>query len=246
MLSAQEPSPCGSVGGANVAWGGRSGHPFTATVRVTTERKLYDGNVIHTAAVLQQARDSAGRVRAESVNGCALGDNGQRIPMMRISVEDGRARSYESWVVYDDAPKTAEINHYSPAPTPSKEELQRQYARAKAERAANPIRTENLGTRMIAGVLAEGTRTIRTTPIGETGNALPIEFVEEQWISHDVGVVLLRTSDNPLNGHQTVEVTELTMAEPDAAMFSPPADYKVMDHQLKIVEAPGAVQAGGQ
>ena len=67
---------CGSGGGSNVSLGRPGAPPFTATVHITGERRLYDGNVIRTDVTVHQARDSAGRIRSESVNGCSTADDG--------------------------------------------------------------------------------------------------------------------------------------------------------------------------
>jgi len=220
-------------------------HPFTATVHVTSERRLADGNVIRGDATLHQWRDSAGRVRSESIEGCDVDDSGKPVARMRISISDPTNRTYESWSEAPGQGKTAQISHYAVPEPPSKEELARLTARARVQRVANAMQTEKLGTRTIAGVLATGIRTTRTTQPGEIGNDLPIQNVEEQWISRPVGVLLLRTSDSPMSGHQTTEVTELILAEPDASLFSPPADYKVLDTQ-PVVRAAATGSPNGQ
>ena len=242
---AQTASPCSGVGGTNVSYGSMADHPFTATVHVTSERRLADGNVIRGDATLHQWRDSAGRVRSENIEGCDVDDSGKPVARMRISISDPTNRTYESWSESPDQGKTAQISHYAVPEPPSKEELARLTARARVQRVANAMQTEKLGTRTIAGVLATGIRTTRTTQPGEIGNDLPIQNVQEQWVSRNVGVLLLSTSDSPMSGHQIIEVTELILGEPNASLFSPPADYKVLDTQ-PVVRAAATGSANGQ
>ncbi len=74
---------------------------------------------------------------------------------------------------------------------------------------------ENLGTKVIDGLLAEGTRTTSA-------------LVIEKWDSVELKVNLLTKSSNGLGS----KLVKLTRAEPDPALFGPPADYKVVDqHQ---------------
>ena len=44
-------------------------------------------------------------------------------------------------------------------------------------------KTESLGSQMIDGVRADGTRTTMTIPAGSIGNDLPIEIVSERWLA---------------------------------------------------------------
>jgi len=240
LLIASLPAPvaaqsagCGSGGGSNISLGRPGAPPFTATVHVTGERRLFDGNVIRTDLTVHQARDSAGRIRSESVNGCSTADDGSQVPSLFVSISDPANRSNESWMESADASKTAQISHYLPPSPPSKEEIERRIARAKIERVSNPVVTEKLGSKMIAGIEAEGTRRTRTIPSGQMGNDRPIEIVDEEWVSRSAGVTLLRVSENPMAGRQTAEVTSITMGEPDPKLFAPPPGYKVYDYELK-------------
>ncbi len=73
-------------------------------------------------------------------------------------------------------------------------------------------RIENLGAQVIEGVLAVGTR---------TSSALTIET----WDSIELHVNMLTKSSN---GY-TSRLVNLKRADPDPALFRPPADYTVVD-----------------
>jgi hypothetical protein len=90
-------------------------------------------------------------------------------------------------------------------------------------------RTENLGRQTIEGIEAEGTRTVTTIPAGEVGNEKPIEIVSERWYSNALQIVLLTRHTDPRFGETVYRVTNINRAEPDAALFVVPADYKVTD-----------------
>lgn len=89
-------------------------------------------------------------------------------------------------------------------------------------------RTEDLGTRDIEGVSAEGTRRITTIPEGSIGNERPIEIVYERWYSKELGLVIYSKHSDPRFGEQTYRVTNIIRAEPDPSLFAVPQGYKVL------------------
>lgn len=89
-------------------------------------------------------------------------------------------------------------------------------------------KSEDLGTRDIEGVQAEGTRRITTIPAGAIGNERPIETVYERWYSKDLGVVVMSKNADPRFGEQTYRLTNIVRAEPDPSLFSVPSGYKVI------------------
>jgi hypothetical protein len=88
---------------------------------------------------------------------------------------------------------------------------------------------ESLGTQTIEGVLAEGTRTTVTYPVGFMGNDRPITTVSETWMSLDLKAVVLSKMSDPRNGESTTRLTNIVIAEPDPALFQVPADYSIVD-----------------
>lgn len=94
------------------------------------------------------------------------------------------------------------------------------------------LRTESLGRQTIEGVEAEGTRTVTTIPAGEVGNEKPIEIVNERWYSKDLQMVLMTRHSDPRFGDNVYRVTNINRAEPDAALFVVPADYKLTEGQM--------------
>lgn len=108
------------------------------------------------------------------------------------------------------------------------------------------MKSESLGTRMIEGVEAEGTRTTTTIPAGEIGNEQPIEIVSESWYSPQLQTVVLSTHNDPRMGETTYRLTNIQLVEPLAMLFEPPADYTIQEgaqmqyfHRKLEAAAPG-------
>lgn len=88
---------------------------------------------------------------------------------------------------------------------------------------------EDLGTQMIEGVSATGTRTTITIPAGLIGNELPIVTVSERWYSPELQVTVMSTRSDPRSGTTTYKLTNINRSEPVPTLFQVPADYTVHD-----------------
>ncbi len=104
---------------------------------------------------------------------------------------------------------------------------------AKSEALTN-MRVESLGTQLIQGVQAEGTRTVVTIPAGSIGNDSPIEIVSERWYSPELGVVVKSTRNDPMTGDNVYQLTNIRRGDPDPSLFQVPADYTVSPASIKI------------
>jgi hypothetical protein len=61
------------------------------------------------------------------------------------------------------------------------------------------------------------------------GNEKPITIVSEVWTSPELKVVVSSKRSDPRMGEQTFQLTNIVRAEPDAALFTVPADFKIID-----------------
>jgi hypothetical protein len=102
-------------------------------------------------------------------------------------------------------------------------------ASAKADGDMPQPTTESLGTQIVDGVSANGTRTTVTIPAGQIGNEQEIKIVTETWYSPDLQTVVKSTRDDPMTGTTVFELTNLSRDEPPASLFQVPDDYKVVD-----------------
>jgi hypothetical protein len=243
---AQTPSPCGVMAmGVGVYAGHASTNaPYSATIQTTHEQKFADGNSIHGLVVTHQYRDSAGRAHGETSLLCSIGTDGQMRPAFHVSVNDPVSHTSISWSVNDNAEKVARIYHQpdpksAPAAAPSSQEQLRINQQVREHFRRN-TRGEKLGTKVIAGVRTDGSREITTTPAGEQGNDQPVENMTEVWIARDTGITMLRINDDPRVGRTTTEVTDLTLAEPDPSVFSPPPGYKLVEQTTTTVPVSAA------
>lgn len=91
-------------------------------------------------------------------------------------------------------------------------------------------KTEKLEVRSFDGVTAEGTRTTTTIPAGDLGNEQPINIVDERWYSPELQVVVMTRHSDPRSGETTYRLTNISRAEPAAALFQVPSDYTVKDN----------------
>lgn len=88
---------------------------------------------------------------------------------------------------------------------------------------------EQLGTQVIQGVTAEGTRSTSTIPAGQVGNERPIQIVSERWYSNELSTVVMSRHSDPRFGETTYRLANLTLGEPPSEQFEIPADFQVID-----------------
>ena len=86
-------------------------------------------------------------------------------------------------------------------------------------------KTESLGTRVLEGLTAQGTRKTEIIPAGGLGNTLPIEIVDESWYSPDLQVVLMTKHHDPRTGNIVYRLTHIDRSEPPASLFQVPPGY---------------------
>jgi len=91
------------------------------------------------------------------------------------------------------------------------------------------LRSEVLEAREIEGVRVEGVRTIMTIPAGTIGNTLPIEVVNERWLSPELRVVVMTRRYDPRFGETVYRLTNIVRSEPSADLFKVPADFRTED-----------------
>jgi len=88
---------------------------------------------------------------------------------------------------------------------------------------------EQLGSKIIEGVQADGTRTTITIPAGQMGNERAIEIVDEQWRSSELQVMVLSKHSDPRMGETLYSLTNVSRSEPSPALFQVPPDYTIKD-----------------
>lgn len=201
--------------------------PYSADMVTETTQTLPDGNRIHQITTAHVYRDSEGRTRRE--------------PSLD-SLNTLAPNSHLPAVIFINDP-VAGVNYAlsSRDHTATRSSWMRPGGRAnQAKSAGGPppggrghfagnVKTESLGRQTIEGVPADGTRTTLTIPAGQIGNEQPIQVVTESWYSPDLQAVVMRKQSDPRTGESAFHMANLSRAEPAAALFQVPADYKVND-----------------
>jgi hypothetical protein len=94
---------------------------------------------------------------------------------------------------------------------------------------ANPPIVEQLGTKVVEGVQAEGTRTTMTIPAGQIGNDKPIQIVDEVWRSPELQVIVHSEHIDPRMGSMVYSLQNISRSDPSPTLFQVPSDYMLKD-----------------
>jgi hypothetical protein len=209
-----------------------TGTPFSATSTSTTNQTLQDGTTINRTAQGAVYRDSQGRSRREvSFTGVGpLEASGGTHKM--IAIFDPVAGVH--YMLNPDkkvAHKMTLPAKGGAAGTADKAQAfeQKMQARQQQEEASGALKVESLGTQVVNGVNAQGTRTTHTIAAGEIGNSAPIQVVSERWYSPDLQTVVKSTRTDPRFGTTTFSLSNIQRTEPAATLFAVPADYAVKE-----------------
>ncbi|HEY6465780.1 MAG TPA: hypothetical protein VIY69_07305 [Candidatus Acidoferrales bacterium] len=204
-----------------------TGAPFTADVSTETSEVLSDGNRIDNKTTGTLARDSEGRTRRDLtlplIGGYSTSGNGNG-PAHAVVINDPVAGS--SYVLNENrkqARKTRLLNNVFRGNAANRDPN-------STSRPNSPnVTSESLGTQLIGGIQAEGTRTTRTIPVGQIGNEKAIQVVVERWYSPDLQMDILIKRSDPRGGTTVFQVTNVVRSEPDSSLFQVPSDYTVVN-----------------
>jgi hypothetical protein len=97
---------------------------------------------------------------------------------------------------------------------------------------------ESLGTKDIDIYPVVGTLETMTMAAGTVGNDQPIALSREFWYSPDLKTNLAVTRKDPRDGTQAVTLTILSREEPDASIFTAPAEYGIVDDRGVVLRQP--------
>ena len=231
------PATGGRFGRARFVGGGPfsggkvvTGAPYSAQAVTEHIQTLADGNTIHTTTTANLYRDSQGRTRREQEISAIGPWATQGTPRKVISITD---------------PVAGFIHTLNPDTQEAREMPMRAHAAAwrgagtARQRPENPnVKTESLGTQVIGGVTAEGTRITRTIPAGQVGNQAPIVITIERWYSPELQTDVMRKEVNPQYGQTTFQLTNIVRAEPDASLFQVPTNYTIKSGRSSTSNVP--------
>ncbi len=207
------------------------GAPFSATSSSETTQTLQDGTVIHRTTQGALYRDSQGRSRREiTFTGAgplaAAGGTHKMVAIFDPVAGVHYMLNADKKVAHKMTIPAGRDGANSDKAQAFQEKMQ---AREQQEEASGALKTESLGTQMVNGVNAQGTRTTHTIAAGEIGNDKPIQVVSERWYSPDLQIVVKTTRTDPRMGTTTFSLSNVQKTEPAAALFAVPADYTVKE-----------------
>ena len=108
---------------------------------------------------------------------------------------------------------------------------------APSEKASGPLLREELGFRSVNGLDLVGTRESQPLGLTATGSDRPLAVVKEFWFSKQLGLNVITRRDDPRSGIEAFTVTDIHLSEPDRALFTLPADSKVVDLRASLFPA---------
>jgi hypothetical protein len=228
--------------------------PYSAQAITETTQTLVDGNHISRKTSASLYRDSEGRTRREETMGMGQAINGEPVQSVFINdpvagtsmVLDPRNKVARSMPPMKMPPlpppppdgagnvmfvRSGSISAVKAGPDAE------MVAKKEAEAGAligpgvataitgRDVVKDSLGTQVIEGVQAEGTRTTMTIPAGAIGNDLPIQIVSERWYSPELKTVVMSKHSDPRMGDTVYRLTNINRSEPARSMFEAPGDY---------------------
>lgn len=215
----------------------RQCQPYSAETEPQLVRILADGTrIVSPPQRITYYRDSEGRVRTETTLGDYPALAGPSPPVVSVTISDPVA---EVQYYFDSNRHVATRRPLGLIARRASKGCVAPGRPAAGGDAATPpgisrqyrplTSKEQLGTKTIDGVIAEGSRTTTIWPVGSIGNDRPLSTVTEVWTSPELGIELLRTQSDPRTGDFTMRLTNLSRAGPDPALFKPPASYQIQD-----------------
>jgi hypothetical protein len=222
------------------------GVPYSADQESEQTQTLADGTNIHRKLRATRIyRDSLGRTRTERFlfGPLQAANNAQRkeptliqiydpvagyMYMLQVQKHNARrvpVKSSRATVADTTQLSTGGTDGIVPAVQPAAQAPKRRLHARRGPEATE----ESLGSELIDGIQAEGTRRTVTFPEGLVGNDRPLVRVCEKWYSRELKIVVLNKCADPRLGETTLRIRNIERSEPDATLFQVPEDYTIED-----------------
>lgn len=222
--------------------------PFSAIKFVRTVRVLPDGKqrfIRNQRYPILIARDAKGRVRMQDL------DSDSVLPECDKPTELVPPLC-PAWGVFVVDPAAHTVSHWVEGETGAREFVEMPLSPANLERTVHAtsdlpdippdfdledgvVTKTKLGTELIEGISAAGTRITIVSPPGHSGTSVPVIRIHEVWISHPFNLIV-RVIDGDPSGIETVWGLEKISLSPDPSLFQPPPGYRLI-HQRSDVWA---------
>jgi hypothetical protein len=237
------------------------GAPYSATITNENIQTLEDGNRIVQSTTGNTARDSLGRTRQDA-SLPAIGNLSAANAPHLVFIQDPVAQTAYTLNLTDKTaqkmptlhPNTSTSGHASggvavadggpgqvmiqmrdgvSAGGPPPQGIVMEKTLIASDQ--GQVKTEDLGTQTMESVLVTGVRTTHTIPAGEIGNDKPIDIVTEVWTSPDLKTIVYSKRTDPRMGEQTFQLKNIVRTEPDASLFTVPADFTILNGPQDVI-----------
>jgi hypothetical protein len=199
--------------------------PFTAIVHTQWIRPLPDGGTYTMVNQRRVARDGRGRIYEERWL-LVPKDGDLKSQMNVIQIADpGRRTLYNCFTLVQphrcnlQAFRESSTAVYKPDVRPS----------GPMPGGKGYQTHEDLGSRTLVDVETTGTRDTVTINPGVYGNDRAYSNIREFWYAPSLGINLLSEVSNPTVGKQIFTLTDVSIGEPDPALFELPEGFTVVD-----------------
>jgi hypothetical protein len=180
------------------------GKPLSATEERRTVQILADGTRIENTETAKFYRDSEGRTRIQRMDGSGV---------IHDPLQGGPDQVGPDGSVRHNLP----ARYDGPPPIEAAEQ-----GRIPTQESPVAVDEEDLGSQSVNGVIAHGSRTTTTIPVGQIGNDRPIRIVSERWYSTDLQMNVKTISSDPRYGETTYQLTDIHQGVQNAALFRHP------------------------
>ena len=226
-----------------------TGRPFMAESVVETGQTLADGSHVTGRQSLIAARDSQGRTYREEIPGTpASGRSTPKVvcisdPVAKVNYFLGPDRVAHKTPMLPLAAQAGAAATISTSGGSARLSLQTfatsygggrgavqigaQSAQPVQQLVPGAIDTKQLGSQVITGLVADGTRTTLTIPAGQVGNQNPLVIVTERWYSQDLEATVLAKQSDPRFGVSSYQLSNVQQIEPPATLFQIPSGYTI-------------------
>ncbi len=195
--------------------------PFSGTVVMEVSQTLGDGSTVQLYNQRAVMRDNAGRIFQERRT--LVPKNGVKEPEpWRIEISDPASHQKYFCEVQQ---RVCELSGYFASSSPGLPPA------GNLPGGRGELRRESLGSSLVSGVEAEGTRETTVLNPGAVGNDRPLSLTREFWYSPKLGINLEEKRSDPRHGTVTIKVSHISLSEPDSSYFGVPAGFTVMKRE---------------
>jgi hypothetical protein len=201
--------------------------PFQGERVTKTSMRLQDGSVLVREEHELLGRDADGRFFDESFQPGTSGEAAYH----HFIVADPIAKREVTWTERSTMASVTPLQvatHLNVVALPA----DRRIDTAMFPRDRTTVTTDDLGSKIITGVVCEGTRTVTTLAAGTIGTTTPLQRSEEVWTANDLQIVVAETDASPILGTRTVSMVSLERTAPSAERFNLPEGLAIKESAL--------------